>query len=1066
MTIPLNAERARVRYAHALYRIALLREPQPARAAKVIVHAFTQLDWNTVTLDDQLEARLVAALPRVRPARWFRRWRNRPQVTLPAAFWKLTPAARTALGLRILRGMATPQIATALGEPVAAVQVTILRAIAQIGGLPYGPLDEACLRCRTARLDEPHAERGHWFGCEACRTEHPAWERAEAALNAQLQRAVGERLLPREADEALTTALARDDQRQMVPVWKQPSMLRIAAVLGVVVVLLALVWPRQAGLISGRGDNLATRQIVEQARAQYGAVPAGTEITHRRWEITVTDPQMLLQAEEWVDPSEPARHRMQLRDGTKSVEWQVGDGYKAMYYMSNLPVAFCGGVLTGLDWHIRERNVWSIPKDEQLRLRTARWQSGAWATGARYLDLALAAASLRSLGVSGKGVEAVLTLAAEGREINGTLLLRLDPLTHELREVRELRQNNGQTQAFVPWRLVFTETLERATALRGAVLNGYPDPTPPKLVERTGPIIDPTCPLLGSEQTIKLPLAIATGQAGRLWGLPRLPPDTEQAYLIGVPASENIIRGDRGNGDGSSRVVYVGKGKRLALSASSAAVQRSQTSTVEAGPWQLTFTTLTQGVSFITLYRSSTTPTSYSEGDGLRVWAQGWSQAELIDLLATVRPLRLNDWATTAPMWYAAQPWDRETQQRFMHILSAIVPVPNQTLRQVTRWTSRQAPFLAELHDPYHLPADEMRSNYRMEEWTQLDAMAIMQRSKHVMLGPKDRVFYAWWQNGQTIYNYDARTNSTRWFTGTMQYLDDTYQVLQLLQERDWRWQTRADGSMTAERTFPLVPNNWSTDEYALEYSMWTNDLPNHQVLLRMSFDRDGTWKSTEQFAVPLAPSSLDNAVLIHQVVSERREWLPSVPDGTFEFTPPIGTRSLGPNDVVPPPAINTLTMPISLTKVAEIVPFPVYRWPDSDLTKLVSVQGPNNWNAAPLEYTYSTIKDAALTGHAVNLMYTSANTSQGYIVVTQGPATPLRKILRENVPFWTKSEQRKFYVGGSLVDGWVMQNDENQLRWVIWEWNDTLFFVQVGDKEIDLDVLIQEFDGMERIEG
>src|SRR5688572_33487121 len=91
-------ERALNRYADRIYRLALLRDPRPKLAARATIAAFQAIDWTTAELDDRLEGRLVAALPRMR--RWARR---ATQPELPPQFWRLPPSTRLALGLRLAR---------------------------------------------------------------------------------------------------------------------------------------------------------------------------------------------------------------------------------------------------------------------------------------------------------------------------------------------------------------------------------------------------------------------------------------------------------------------------------------------------------------------------------------------------------------------------------------------------------------------------------------------------------------------------------------------------------------------------------------------------------------------------------------------------------------------------------------------------------------------------------------------------------------------------------------------------------------------------------------------------
>src|SRR4051794_21688838 len=103
-------ERALQRYADTVYRLALLRDPHPRRAAHATAAAFLSLPWQNLQMDDRLEGRLIAALP---PLRRFRIGRR--LAPIPSAFWQLPPSTRVALGLRLLRGYTGEQIAPILG---------------------------------------------------------------------------------------------------------------------------------------------------------------------------------------------------------------------------------------------------------------------------------------------------------------------------------------------------------------------------------------------------------------------------------------------------------------------------------------------------------------------------------------------------------------------------------------------------------------------------------------------------------------------------------------------------------------------------------------------------------------------------------------------------------------------------------------------------------------------------------------------------------------------------------------------------------------------------------------
>ncbi len=164
MILPQTAERAFTRYADTLYRAALLRDPDPRRAADAVGTAFARLDWSVVALDDELEARLIQALPPVPRFRWRR---GRRLLPLPAVFWKLPAHARLALGLRLLRGMSSERIARSIGRPLSETQVMLVEGVAAMGSAPL-KITGDCRACLIARLDNPAGGQPHAAYCRAC----------------------------------------------------------------------------------------------------------------------------------------------------------------------------------------------------------------------------------------------------------------------------------------------------------------------------------------------------------------------------------------------------------------------------------------------------------------------------------------------------------------------------------------------------------------------------------------------------------------------------------------------------------------------------------------------------------------------------------------------------------------------------------------------------------------------------------------------------------------------------------------------------------------------------------
>ncbi|HZB96761.1 MAG TPA: hypothetical protein VE268_12455, partial [Herpetosiphonaceae bacterium] len=726
MSIAATAERVRTAYLDRLYVSAMLRDPHPRRAGEAVVAAWASVGREDARLDLHTEARLVASLPPLDLRRFARPERTRRLPGLPAKFWQLPPTTRLALGLWLLRRMTVPLIADALHLSPPQTQTILFDGLVslteELSNLP----DESKCWLR-ARLDDSPAGRSHLLRCESCRSALGIWERAEDELATQLQAALGDISVPRSVAEAVRARLDVGQQRRTLAPWRSPLVLRLATVLAALIVLAALLYgfPAEAvskpplpatgpgAMIDGRVQAGSPRSFVEAARAAYLRVPETNGIVHRRWEISPVQAGPVWQADEWIDAQEPGRYRMQLLDGQQVKEWQTGDGTSALRYASTLAPLFCGPAPVGLDRHLGEINVWRMGAAEQTQMRVARWQAAPWSAGLYYLDVAARADSLRSLGLSGSGDAAVLTLAAEGRTFDGMLLLRLDPRTFDLREVRELRIDNGQTIAYVPWRLVQDETIDGMTARRQNLLAAYPDAQIPESIRREPGILDRTCPLIGREQALSLPRMLGLGLPGPI-GLPAPPPGTDRAVLLGRPDSS------------ASQVIYLGPGKRLALLFESAPTGRSRR--LDVGTWHTPFVDKAQGVITSRIWEPQPETAPGHTGRPvwvLDLWAQGWSQDELAALIETVRRLRPDDWARRPDLFYDPQPLDAQTRAQVIPILSAAAPHAGRTLHRVMTATVRQPSFFASLPDPYHLPAGAWPATRRVESWVEVDEQGV-----------------------------------------------------------------------------------------------------------------------------------------------------------------------------------------------------------------------------------------------------------------------------------------------------------------------------------------------------
>ena len=266
MTLDTIWERAIGRYADRVYRLALLRDPQPERAAQATTTAFRTLDWTSAELDDMLEGRLLAALAPVR--------RTRRKATLPgirAVFWRLSPQMRFALGLRLTRGYDADAISSVLNWPVDDLRRQLIDAIALLAGDADKPLRDECRRSRIARLDEHGADRAHQLNCADCQAAGPRWEQTEHVLGEEIVRVISVMSLPRPVIEDLRSRL-RGGTPQQIPAWRRPALLQVLVIICVIAAVMFLVIPRRNTQTAGRSPTTA-RDLLVQAIERYGAAP-------------------------------------------------------------------------------------------------------------------------------------------------------------------------------------------------------------------------------------------------------------------------------------------------------------------------------------------------------------------------------------------------------------------------------------------------------------------------------------------------------------------------------------------------------------------------------------------------------------------------------------------------------------------------------------------------------------------------------------------------------------------------------------------------------------------------
>ena len=642
----MSFERALHRYVDRIYRLALVRDLHPRRAALATMKAYMSLDWSSLASDDRLEERLLAALPPVKRQPMLPRLRRLSPGNLPAAFWKLDADVRLALALRWTRGYDAPAIAEMLGRSRDEMHQILETALNDLARMEPSNIDAACRACRWTYLDGLVPPRGHLLACAACRDVLQRWERVERDLAQAVVRLTNTALLPPADVDALRVYHARKDgatqTMQRVPLWRKPSLWRALVVVGVITIVTGLIFAPTGAPNTAR-SSMSPRELLDLAIERYGAVSDGQGVLHQQFAIQLGEGGERMQGDVWTDASAPARHRMQLTEGDRVREWQSGDGVDAFRYSGSSNVWTCVPLGTGGVAHaLHVINRWSLAPAEQRTLRERRWQFGPWAVGQRYLTMARTAPTLRSLGVASENGVRVATLTAEGDTIDGSLMLKMDANTGDLREVREVRTDNGNTRIFTPWRLLAHEWLTTAEAKQTSIFLTYPAPNRPEEVERSLPLIDTSCPSWQKEYTFSLSTVLSL-TAIPIVGLPNPPAAIDRIYLGGQrDGSQNLV-------PESLVMVYAGLGHRLTLRTDNRGRNGAQllttpsTTAIRSGNWNIWIRQRGLGwISGIAEYIEPD-PGRARTNRTVGFYAEGWSEDDVVVILGSARQLVVDD---------------------------------------------------------------------------------------------------------------------------------------------------------------------------------------------------------------------------------------------------------------------------------------------------------------------------------------------------------------------------------------------------------------------------------------
>ena len=670
MTIPPELlEQSLDAYGDTLYRIALIIVGDERRTAALLcAPAVAPVATNAPPDAFALLARLVAAARRQEEralAQGGARAPKKSGVNLfaPFAMQRLPLDQRLALGLYLLLGYDGAQLAGLLGGDEAAARAALIAGARALGPAVGTTLTdtfsgEQCAGVRDALVDptatarQSAAVRGHLATCASCRAFDQAWGSLLAAIETTLRTALRERTLP-PALRAKLLAQAGQRHRRGSGAWR---ITRVAmAPLGVLALIAALVLPgflpAPVNVVErGQSPPVSAQALIAKAITRQMTPPDQPGVWYARYETAWffnDDLYAPLRAEFWLDPRNPARHRLQLVhvDGGAPYELQIGDGAGEFAYA--LDAAYAPALYGALPTaaRVEQPALVNQPLDPagQVLARAERMATGPWAIPLAYLRQAQRAPDLRLLGRQRMGERVVQILSFTGVSPLGlpadapgtaanrvTVLLALDSEDGLLRSATELLGATGTNQTSrVTWRLIDEQWLTGDEPIREAFAverawTGLGDFGQ----ARTTPAADPAVPLVPREALGDLG-RLRASNARPLWLPSRPPAGVERALLLW---------GGQSRGAAPDGLIYLGHGRRLIL-----AFNRSQMvggEHLEIGAWHVALRPGLGQRYTAFLDRSQTAATGpFDVSAKVLLDAYGFTRAELLAVIETMQPL-------------------------------------------------------------------------------------------------------------------------------------------------------------------------------------------------------------------------------------------------------------------------------------------------------------------------------------------------------------------------------------------------------------------------------------------
>lgn len=1084
-------------YGDTLYRAALIAAGDEGRAAALlrelaagIGRAQAAPEAAPPALDEPaLLARLVAAARAAEAAEAAHapRRQRQPRANLfaPFALHHLGLDQRMALGLHLLLGYDGPRLAAVLGldTPVArAALIEAARALGPAAGhaLTDRVTGEACAGVRAILADasagsrHSAAVRGHLSACAPCRAFDHAWGAILTAVEEALRGALRERTLP-DALRARMLALATPRARRRAPAWRFTRLALVPA--GVLALIVAIALPgflRQPVSVVERdaGPPIDVQALIARALERHTNPPARGGVWHGRYETLWyfnDEVYAPLRADIWLDPRNPARHRLQLahRDGGAPYELQIGDGEGRLAYALDASYApsLYGALPTGA--RVERPALADQPLDVtgQLRARDERLHAGPWSIPPSYLRQAQLAEDLRLLGRQRDGGRVVQILSFSGVSPLGippdapgataervTVLLALDSEDGLLRSATELAGPSGAAQTGrITWRLVEEQWLSDLEHVREAfsperAWTGIGDFSE---VPRA-PGADPALPLLAA-RAVGDPAGLLS--MGRLpFWMPRsLPPGVDRALLVWGER-------ERQRGEPPQGLVYLGEGRRLTMAFNSSTALDGESLVI--GPWRVTLRASRGQRYTAVLSRPEARPELAGRGlfdpsATALLDATGFTRDELEALIASMAPFDLEALAAQEGLFVTPGVSDAAARAALIEAAHELARIPEgQALRLRSRWYVRQAPELTDpRRDPYHRPPYEGRPEVTdAEEWLRGDGQRLAFYLE--LRDPDDgAVLRSRYTDGERLWRYSAPFDALdRWppliSSYTIRLPMPAATALDLLsQPGELSLERRPGGGRLVRHSEPARSSSRYGQSVAVDAPAEPHlyDLAPSAIVTEVELGPGGEAVAVRIYAE--SDGGPRTLVESYEVLDREAVPLDQAPAALREGAAPdaavVRELSLTPREAA------RLIERDALDDVVGWPGVPIYAPAEGAATLLAIEEGDASAQGPGLDYSAFSggdlLREAVVRRLAVRTSYRAPAgeydpATSFDLTITQGPAAPLATFLRSSpdVP-WGASEPIALSVAGREVEGWYAPDRRTHL---IFELGETLLIV------------------------